>query len=172
MNCRCYQNALTEFIGLRENCVTYVITYCSVKKIILSAALYDVNLLFANHVVEYVCINAGSINYISCLVFAVVGAEIPETVFSLGDLLNAGVEAEVYAVNIGILCHGDVKFKWADDSGCLCIKSTLNVIGKVRLHCESFFSAQKLHARNTILNALIIELLKSRKHFLMHTYNQ
>ena len=128
MNCRCYQNTLTEFIGLRENCVTYVIPYCSVQEIILSAALDDVNLLFAYHVVEYVCVNAGSINNISSLVLAVVGAEMPETVLSLGDLLNAGVEAEVYAVNIGILCHGDVKLEGADDSCGLCVKSPAYII--------------------------------------------
>ena len=64
MNRRGYKHALTKLRRLREDRVRYEIAYLLIEKTVIAAARNDLYLIGAYHVVECVCVYAGSIDHI------------------------------------------------------------------------------------------------------------
>ena len=169
---RCHKDALAMSRGLREDCSRHEISHVLIHNKIIAAPRGDMDLILRYHVVERIGIHAGRVDDRACLIFAVVGANMPDALCILFEFFHIGIEAEVDTVLVRILRKTDRKAERADDAGRRRIERTLCLIGDVRLHGQRLFPAQKSHAFHTIGDSPVVQFPESAETVLIYADNQ
>ena len=113
---RCNQNSFSEFIWQSKYCLAHMCACCFIQQTIITSSWCDVYLLFTDHIVEFVCINAGRIHHIFCLEHTLICVNFPDTILFF-QFLYFCIKFEFHTIFTGIFCHRNIQPKWTYDSG-------------------------------------------------------
>jgi len=172
MDSRSYKDTFTHFGGLLENSGIYQITTIFVHQTILTSARHDTDLLFTDHVVDFIRIdtcridNDGSKEHLSIRLYLIHPA------FFLGWILtpyrslfhngcHLMVPIELHTILRCILRQCNVQSEGTDDTTSGCIQGSYDVTGHRLLHSPDFLRGQKLQFFYPVLHASLIQFFQT-----------
>ena len=100
-------------------------------------------LLFTDHVVDLIRINACCIDHIMGCQFTALSYQ-SVTILQFFDTTDSCIPLKLHTIFAGILSHGDGQLKWTDDSAGRCKKRCHHLIGYMRLQFQYLILFQNL----------------------------
>ena len=172
MDSRSYKDTFTHFGGLLENSGIYQITTIFVHQTILTSARHDADLLFTDHVVDFIRIDTcridddGSLEYLTIHLHLIHPSFLRRRVLGpyrslFHDGCHLVVTIELYAVFRRIFCQRNVQSERTYDAAGGCIQCSHDIPGNRRLHRPYFLRRQKLQFLDPILYATSVQFFQS-----------
>ena len=172
MDSRSYKDTFTHFRGLLENSGIYQITTIFVHQTILTSPRYDADLLFADHIVDFIRIDTcridddGSLEYLTIRLHLIHPSFLRRRVLGpyrslFHDSCHLVVTIELYAVFRRIFCQRNVQSERTYDAAGGCIQCSHDIPGNRRLHRPYFLRRQKFQFLDPILYAASVQFFQS-----------
>ena len=112
------KDAFAEFRRLRKDRVGNMSTGFFVQQTVIAAPRCDPDLVFTDHIVNDIGIDAGGVDDVSRFVFTVVGAQMPDAFRIAADIFDMCIETEFHTVFEGVFSHCDIEYERTDDAAC------------------------------------------------------
>ena len=172
MDSRSYKDTFTHFRGLLENSGIYQIATIFVHQTILTSPRYDADLLFADHIVDFIRIDTCRIDDDGCHEYLTIHLHLihPSLLRRrvLGpyrslfhDSCHLVVTIELYAVFRRIFRQRNVQSERTYDAAGGCIQCSHDIPGNRRIHRPYLLRRQKLQFFYPILYAASVQFFQS-----------
>ena len=146
---RRYQYTFSIFCRKLENRMRDKFAYFFIQQTILALSRNDLNLLFTDHIVKNIRINACSIYYQFCLIHMILRADLIISIFFY-NILNFLVQEKLYTVCTCIFCQCDRQSKRTYNAACRRIQRSHDLIRHLRFHLPHFITGNDLTSFHTI----------------------
>ena len=172
MDSRSYKDTFTHFGGLLENSGIYQITTIFVHQTILTSPRYDADLLFADHIVDFIRIDTCRIDDDGCHEYLTIHLHLihPSLLRRrvLGpyrslfhDSCHLVVTVELYTILRRIFRQSNIQSEGTYDAAGGCIQCSHDIPGNRRIHRPYLLRRQKLQFFYPILYAASVQFFQS-----------
>ena len=120
---------------------------------------------------EDIRVNAGRVDDITGLIFTVIGADLPDSLFKF-ERFYLCVKEEINAVHIGVLSHGDVEHERTDNAAGGRVQSACHFLRQVGLQLQALLPVQKAELFDAVGDTSVIQGLQAADLRLMDADDQ
>ena len=172
---RGYEDALAHGGRQLENRAGYMFARCLVEENVFALARGDMHLMRADHVVEFIGIDAGGVDNrlrldgLFLLRIPVVYGEAP-SVFALFDAAHLRIQAELRAVHHGVFRKAHGQLERADDTAGRGKEAAGHIVRQIRLLFKERLPAENLR-RHAVCASALCQLLKAGRILILRAHN-